>query len=1228
MPLTLESDDVDDIDPGTFVYWCGQDDDIPRDDLGEVLSVHDEKRKVSFPKGTWKLSAVKVNVSDFQKKTFVHVVDDEIDAAAIGQITELDNGKLCVMIQGKQKFFHTNKLMRCDFQPGMFAFWTRADDEIPKNHMGVILEDLNDEGRVQVKFPNGTWRFKPYQLVRAHVQPRSYVQWTGSDDDIPKGEIGRVVGDLNDEGRILVQFCKGRWRFKPEELFLNEMQYGCFVKWSSHDEDVKKGDVGIVTGLKKDSGRLKVRFPKGQYNFKSNELRLHQVQPGEFVYWDKCDNDIPRGHIGEVVRMKDEENYVRVQWPRGTWSMKPHELQKLPFQRADRVQWIKADDDIPEGHIGQVMGIKYGEDEEDGLTGHRLFVRFPKGRWHFDPSSLKSLNLDVDGVNELKATFKRFDKNGDGKLSLEELQSVLGKLGEGGGGLSDEECQELFNALDKDGNGKLTSDEFLDYVFGTDASGSSKKLLGDGFGLQAVLGLGGDDEEEDDDDDDDPNSGGGGNQVVIPPTDFNVTLDPEDVGEINGETPVSKAEWVSAMLTVGMCRAASVESFEGCLKELGQEDGEVPLKELAAELNGIGSAAGVEELRAAVGKVKQGKVPAQDLEVAPEDNPFEKELATKTGIDGLLFHLNVRKMSYDDSAAELPNAKLSALEEKVLGEMGDGLVDAVKEHAQNPPTLSAVSSWQRARENCRKEVQAIIDQCTSSGEKFVDTTWNPTESDEAEAFVMYVDKEKPGWDCTATKPKSWKRIKEVMENGEVVVGDCAANDIDQGSCGDCFLLGALGAVAANRKRFIRQAFVHYDTEIGVYGILFCIESHFVYEIIDDNMGMRSSSKLRWASSRDKDEFWVSILEKAYFKHHTCVEMCDGGHGTESIFCFLGGVTGMYEVGSKYFDKPKEYFDLVNKGLSSGELMTTGFTKPSKGKYAEGAQGPDGPCGEKGLPFGLIGGHCYSIIRIAECNGHHLLCIRNPWGSGEWSGPWSDADSNWTDEMKEALGVVNKVDGTFWMAVEDFVQVSKGIKFIRNFGPSWQCAVQRGCYSEEPSKARAKKDYQACDDSEITLKRGDILQLSQDQGYWKKGTNERTGESGFFRTKDVDVQIKQAYKFKLSVEDMAEGTPLIFAAMSENQLMRREWKVRKEDGMNYKDKSQPTGLLFIIDSNGQKKKEKLRYRHVWTYLDSTKGPWSVYLSAINGRGMRYNVFGYAPHGTIHLEKEDACPAFDS
>lgn len=45
------------------------------------------------------------------------------------------------------------------------------------------------------------------------------------------------------------------------------------------------------------------------------------------------------------------------------------------------------------------------------------------------------------------------------------------------------------------------------------------------------------------------------------------------------------------------------------------------------------------------------------------------------------------------------------------------------------------------------------------------------------------------------------------------------------------------------------------------------------------------------------------------------------------------------------------------------------------------------------------------------------------------------------------------------------------------------------------------------------------------------------------------------RLTLDVEDVNEGEPLIFALMVENQLMRREWKKRKVDGMNYKDKKQ-------------------------------------------------------------------------
>ena len=52
-------------------------------------------------------------------------------------------------------------------------------------------------------------------------------------------------------------------------------------------------------------------------------------------------------------------------------------------------------------------------------SGNRLYVHFPKGAWGFSPRSLVPLKLEDESINELKSTFKRFDKSGDGKLSPE-----------------------------------------------------------------------------------------------------------------------------------------------------------------------------------------------------------------------------------------------------------------------------------------------------------------------------------------------------------------------------------------------------------------------------------------------------------------------------------------------------------------------------------------------------------------------------------------------------------------------------------------------------------------------------------------------------------------------------------------------------------------------------------------------------------------------------------------
>ena len=46
---------------------------------------------------------------------------------------------------------------------------------------------------------------------------------------------------------------------------------------------------------------------------------------------------------------------------------------------------------------------------------------------------------------------------------------------------------------------------------------------------------------------------------------------------------------------------------------------------------------------------------------------------------------------------------------------------------------------------------------------------------------------------------------------------------------------------------------------------------------------------------------------------------------------------------------------------------------------------------------------YTILDSQEIqteNGlERIVKLRNPWGSGEWKGDWSDSSSKWTPELK-------------------------------------------------------------------------------------------------------------------------------------------------------------------------------------------------------------------------------------
>eukprot|EP00435_Cladocopium_sp_Y103_P043076 s1208_g12.t1 len=71
--------------------------------------------------------------------------------------------------------------------------------------------------------------------------------------------------------------------------------------------------------------------------------------------------------------------------------------------------------------------------------------------------------------------------------------------------------------------------------------------------------------------------------------------------------------------------------------------------------------------------------------------------------------------------------------------------------------------------------------------------------------------------------------------------------------------------------------------------------------------------------------------------------------------------------------------------------------------------------------GLVLNHAYSFLHAKEACSRRLVCLRNPWGSFEWKGPWNDKGEEWkaNPDVAKALQVDLKSDGAFWMEFEDF-----------------------------------------------------------------------------------------------------------------------------------------------------------------------------------------------------------------
>uniref|UniRef100_A0A7N1A3N3 Protein DEFECTIVE KERNEL 1 n=1 Tax=Kalanchoe fedtschenkoi TaxID=63787 RepID=A0A7N1A3N3_KALFE len=298
---------------------------------------------------------------------------------------------------------------------------------------------------------------------------------------------------------------------------------------------------------------------------------------------------------------------------------------------------------------------------------------------------------------------------------------------------------------------------------------------------------------------------------------------------------------------------------------------------------------------------------------------------------------------------------------------------------------------------------------------------------------LYVDPENPP--ARLQVVSQWLRPEEIIIGSQqgslpcLYSGPVNPSDVCQGRLGNCWFLSAV-AVLTEASKISEVIITPEYNEEGIYTVRFCIQGEWVPVIVDDWIPCESPTKPAFATSRKGNEFWVSILEKAYAKLHGSYEALEGGLVQDALVDLTGGAGEEIDMRTAQ----------AQIDLASGRLWTQLFRFKQEG-FLLGAGSPSGSDVQISSS-GIVQGHAYSILQVREVDGHKLIQIRNPWATEvEWNGPWSDSSPEWTDRMKHKLKhVPQSKEGIFWMSWQDFQIHFRSIYVCRIYPPEMRYSV--------------------------------------------------------------------------------------------------------------------------------------------------------------------------------------------
>ena len=218
---------------------------------------------------------------------------------------------------------------------------------------------------------------------------------------------------------------------------------------------------------------------------------------------------------------------------------------------------------------------------------------------------------------------------------------------------------------------------------------------------------------------------------------------------------------------------------------------------------------------------------------------------------------------------------------------------------------SVGKSYDQAVTDCKAAVAKIAKESRRINTKYRDPH-----------FDIEFDLKLSQWDCLnglvdtdwSMYPKAVKRVGDIFEAPVFFEEGASANDIRQGSNGDCWFLSALTALTT-KKDLINKVCVARDEKVGVYGFVFHRDGEWIQTVIDDKLYLThadwaeigeekwdawlqinrddaeeeyrksnqvGSRALYFAQCRSENETWLPLIEKAYAKAHGDFNAIQGG----------------------------------------------------------------------------------------------------------------------------------------------------------------------------------------------------------------------------------------------------------------------------------------------------------------------------------------------------------------